>query len=92
MATSIRFQWDRTALRTAALSGPGVRAAVRAETERIAARAKEINASSGHSDLTTVETAMGGETRARGYVMLDGAAGLAREAKYRILGRAVDGD
>lgn len=88
MATSIRFEWNRPQLRWAALAGPGARAAVTAATEAAAARARSNN-EIGHSDLTTVSTFIGGRSRARGYVRLEGPAAQAREAKYRILGRSI---
>ena len=90
--TSFRIELDRAGVREAALSSPEVRAALRTIADGIAERARGIDAGEGvtshQSEITVSE---GGTNRARAYVHANGAAAAAREAKYRILGRALDG-
>ena len=81
--SSIRFEFNRDAIRHAALTSPEVRAAVKAKAEAIAARARGAT-----DDRIVVND--GGRSRARSYVVrLDG--GAAAEASDRAMGRSVSG-
>lgn len=90
MATPIKL--DRAKVDYAALSSPQVRAQLRIVAEAAAARARNIGASEGvKSDPSEIKVAMGGHRRARAYVRAVSPSAAAREAKYRILGRAMPG-
>lgn len=90
--TSFRIDLDRAGVREAALTSPEVRAALRTFADNIAARATAIDAGEGvTSKPSEIDVEEGGTSRARVYVRAIGAAAAAREAKYRILGRALDG-
>lgn len=92
MPKKLTLKIDRDGVRKAALTGPEVRAAIREVTERVAARAASIDSSTGGtSPKSEITSAVGGVSRARGYVQATGPAAYAREAKYRILGRALEG-
>jgi len=80
---SIRFEFNRDAIRAAALTSPEVRAAVKDKAEAIADRVR------GATDDRIVVNE-GGRSRARAYVVrLDG--GAAAEAHDRALGRSAAG-
>lgn len=90
--SSIRFEIDREGVREAALRSPEVRGQLRKIAEETADRARSINESSGvTSEKPTIEVSEGGRTRARAYIRAVGPAAAAREAKYRVLGRALAG-
>lgn len=89
---SIRFTFDRSGIRNAALRSPAVRAELRRIGEQIAARAESLDSETGDtSPKSKFLVDDGGERRARVYVQALGEAAGAREAKYRILGRSLDG-
>lgn len=90
--TGFRIELNRAGVREAALTSPDVRAALRTVADQIADRARAIDAGEGvTSKPSEISVREGGSTRARAYIHAEGAAAAAREAKYRILGRALDG-
>jgi len=90
--TSFRINLDRAGVREAALTSPEVRAALRTVADEIADRARSIDAAEGvTSKPSEITVSEGGTSRARAYIHAEGAAAAAREAKYRILGRALGG-
>jgi len=89
---SFRIELNREGIREAALRSPEVRAGLRAVADEIADRARAIDSGEGvTSEPSDIEVEEGGTRRARVYVRAVGAAAAAREAKYRILGRALGG-
>ena len=91
--TSFRLELDRAGVREAALTSPEIRAELRRIAEGVADRARSIGAGEGvTSHPSEIEVGEGGTTRGRAYVRAVGDAAAAREAKYRILGRALGGD
>lgn len=90
--TSVRIHIDKPAVREAALTSPEIRAGLRLVAEQVAARAENIEASTGvTSEPSEIKVTEGGVRRARFYVTAEGPQAAAREAKYRILGRSLPG-
>lgn len=87
--TRVRIVHDPAGVKAAALTSPGVRAAVTAVAEQIAERARARNGVGNTSEGGEIVVENGGISRARSYVRAEGPASLAREAKYRILGGAL---
>lgn len=83
MATRVRLDLNRDGIRAVALTSDAVRAAVKAEADAIAARAR----SQTDDEIVVNE---GGRSRARAYVTRLGS-GAAGEAKDRALGRSIGG-
>lgn len=79
---SIRFDFNRANLRTAALTSPQVRAVIAQRAEAIAAQARS------NTDDPIV-TNHAGRSRARSYVRRLGSGELG-ESKDRALGKAMD--
>lgn len=83
MALKVRIEINRDGIREM-LNSPEVRDRIAAKTEAVARAAR---ASLGKWDPEVV-TQIAGRSRARGYVTL--VAGAQKEAKDRVLGRAMD--
>lgn len=81
MATKIRIEMNRKGILKAALTSQDVRDTIAKFAEQVGERARKGG--------DVIRVYHGGEDRARSYVWLDEPDSAAKEAKDRILGRAL---